>query len=120
MKNIDSWSSHMQNGHPTSNMSRSSPRRASPTTIIENSLPNAARETSSATATVATAAAAQYVLHHRKQRHASAHPQLFLDSVASLQQNVGAYSRVMQWPRLELDDLQIVPGATLLSSSTNS
>jgi hypothetical protein len=109
-----------KNGHPTSNMSRSSPRRASPTTIIENSLPNAARETSSATATVATAAAAQYVLHHRKQRHASAHPQLFLDSVASLQQNVGAYSRVMQWPRLELDDLQIVPGATLLSSSTNS
>jgi hypothetical protein len=83
MENIDSWSSHMQNGHPTSNMSRPSPRRASPTTVIGNSLPNAARETSSATATVATAAAAQCVLHHRKQRHASAHPQLFLDSVAS-------------------------------------
>jgi hypothetical protein len=115
MENIDSWSSHMQNGRPTSNMSRPSPRRASPTTVIGNSLPNAARETSSATAAVA-----QYVLHHRKQRHASAYPQLFLDSVASLQQNVGAYSRVLEWPRLQLDDLQIVPGATLLSSSTNS
>jgi hypothetical protein len=51
--------------------------------------PNAARETSSAIATVATAAAAQCVLHHKKQGHASAHPQLFLDLVASLQQNVG-------------------------------
>jgi hypothetical protein len=47
-------------------------------------------------------------------------PTTILGFCCFLQQNVGAYSRVLEWPHLQLDDLQIVPGATLLSSSTNS
>ncbi|CAK9872615.1 unnamed protein product [Sphagnum jensenii] len=81
--------------------------------------PNAARETSSAIATVATAAAAQCVLHHKKKDMPQ--PTHNYSWILLLPYNkMWAYSRVWEWPHLQLDDLQIVPGAMLLSSSTNS